>query len=81
MIWEARPAREAVPPVPRMRAGEGNSEAPARKETHLGLPGGRLTAPLGPGTEQRPTPGQGKSGGPPAVDSGADVQAREEAWF
>lgn len=47
-MWEARPAREAVPPVPRMRAGEGSLEAPARKETHLGLPGGRLTALLGP---------------------------------
>lgn len=81
MIWEARPAREAVPPVPRMRAGEGSLEAPALKETHLRLPGGPLTAPLGPGTEQRPDAGAGQVRGAPAVDSEADVQAREEARF
>ena len=80
MIWGARPAREAVPPVPRMRAGEGGLEAPAPKETRRGLPGGRLTARLGPAPSRGPTPpGQGESGGP-RCGAGAGVQEREEAW-
>ena len=57
--WEALRARKAVPPVPRTRAGDGGSEAPAapaREET-------RPVCPRLPGAASLRLSGWAQSGG------------------